>query len=244
MTKLNQIIAIEKGVKNTTNRVITDAYHEFQKGAPLNGISRNYQPRDDAGDTLPAESTLVQVKVDTLLDEAIKAWTRLYDVTITKDTANTKATADVVVDGTTVLSSVPVTYLLFLEKQLTDWQTMVRKLPTLDPAENWSYDTASDTWKADAVKTTRTKKVPRNHVKAEATDKHQAQVEMYFEDVIVGDWTTVKSSGALPASRVNALFDRAEALREAVKKAREEANSYEITDVAAGRAVFDFLLAE
>lgn len=47
--------------------------------------------------------------------------------------------------------------------------------------------------------------VPRNHVKAEATDKHPAQVEVYHEDVPVGYWTTVKFSGALPARRVNEL---------------------------------------
>ena len=49
------------------------------------------------------------------------------------------------------------------------------------------------------MQTLRTKKVPRNHVKAEATEKHPAQVEVYYEDVAVGYWTTVKFSGALPA---------------------------------------------
>jgi hypothetical protein len=35
-------------------------------------------------------------------------------------------------------------------------------------------------------------------VKAEATEKHPAQVEVYHEDVVVGQWKTVKFSGALP----------------------------------------------
>lgn len=35
----------------------------------------------------------------------------------------------------------------------------------LDAAEAWAFDDSSDTWRTDAVRTIRTKKVPRNHVK-------------------------------------------------------------------------------
>ena len=98
-----------------------------------------------------------------------------------------------------------------------------------------------DWWKTDPVRTIRTKKVPRNHVKAEATEKHPAQVEVYYEDIPVGYWTTVKFSGALPARRVNELVDRVEKLQHAVKFAREEANNMEITDQRVGGVVFDYL---
>lgn len=89
----------------------------------------------------------------------------------------------------------------------------------------------------------RAKKIPRNHVLAEATKEHPAQVQVYMEDVPEGDWTTVKFSGALPATRVKTLLDRLTALQHAVKYAREEANGTEVTDRAAGDAVFGYLLA-
>jgi hypothetical protein len=89
----------------------------------------------------------------------------------------------------------------------------------------------------------RTKKVPRNHVKAEATEKHPAQVEVYHEDVVVGYWRTVKFSGALPAQRVNELLERVEKLQAAVKFAREDANGTEVTDQKPGKKVFDYLFA-
>lgn len=54
MTKLNQILAVEKGVKSDTQRKVTDAYHTIQKNALLSGISRTYQPVDDEGEDLPA----------------------------------------------------------------------------------------------------------------------------------------------------------------------------------------------
>jgi hypothetical protein len=240
-TKLNQILAVEKGVKSDTQRKVTDAYHTIQKNALLSGISRTYQPVDDEGEHLPAESTRVQVQAEDLLKQLGAALTRLFDVTATKDWANCVARADVTVDGTTLLENVPVTYLLFLEKQLVDLNAFVRRLPVLDASESWAQDPSTDAWKTEPVRTLRTKKVPRNHVKAEATDKHPAQVEVYYEDVPVGYWTTVKFSGALPARRVNELLARLEKLQQAVKFAREEANGVDVVDQRVGDAVFGYL---
>lgn len=243
MTKLNQILAVEKGVKSATQREVTDAYHRIQKTPLLSGIARTYQPIDDEGEQLPAESTKVQVQADEILKGLGVTLTRLFDVTATKDWANCSASAGVVVDGVTLLANVPVTYLLFLEKQLTDVHTFIGKLPALDPSENWSLDGNTDTWRTNPVKTTRTKKVPRNHVLAEATDKHPAQVQVFTEDIVVGYWTKVAFSGALPQKRINELLARVAKLQDAVKYAREEANGAEIVDQSIGDAVFGYLLA-
>jgi hypothetical protein len=243
VAKLNQIIAVEKGVKAKSFAELTDAHHAVQKPALLSGISRSYQPKDDEGDTFPPESTKVQVRAEDVLDRTAATLTRLFDVTATKDWANCAATADVVVDGTALVSDVPVSYLLFLEKQLVDLATFVKKLPVLDAAESWEHDPVTNAWRTPAVQTNRSKKVYRNHVKAEATDRHPAQVEMYTEDVTAGQWTTVKFSGALPAERVKELAARVEKLHHAVKFAREEANGLEVTDQQVGEAVFGYLFA-
>lgn len=89
--------------------------------------------------------------------------------------------------------------------------------------------------------TVRSRKVLRNHVKAEATEHHPAQVDVYTEDVAVGTWTTTKFSGALPATRVRELRDRVVKLQQAVKFAREQANATAVTDAKAGDAVFGYL---
>jgi hypothetical protein len=241
VTKLNQIIAVEKGVKNRSFTELTEAHHGVQKPALLAGISRTYQPKDEEGEQLPPESTRVQVRIEDVLRRTATTLTRLFDVTLTKDAANCEARADVVVDGETLLEDVPVTYLLFLEKQLTDLYTFVRKLPVLDAGDSWSFNDSADCWSTEPVRTIRTKKVPRNHVKAEATEHHPAQVEVYYEDVPVGYWTTVKFSGSLPATRVALLVERVEKLQNAVRVAREEANNREITDRKAGERVFGYL---
>ncbi|QXJ25661.1 hypothetical protein AGRA3207_007182 [Actinomadura graeca] len=243
MAKLNQIIAVEKGAKSRAQRELTDIHHRVQKMPLLTGISRTYQPLDDEGEVLPPESTRVQVKAEEMLAEAARALTRLFDVVATKDWANCDARADVVVDGRTILAQVPVSYLLFLEKQLTDLHTFVDKLPVLDAAESWTFDESADVWRTEPVKTTRTKKIPRAHVLYEATTEHPAQVETYTEDVIVGTWTKTAFSGSLPARRVNELRERVAKLQSAVKFAREEANGIEVTDRKVGEAVFAYLFS-
>lgn len=148
------------------------------------------------------------------------------------------------VDDEVLLSNVPVPYLLFLEKQLVDIHTIITKLPTLDPSENWTFDQNSGAWATDPTETTRTKKIPRNHIKAEATDKHPAQVDTYFEDVVVGYWKTIKFSGAVPQTRVNELLQKLNKVRIAVKFARERANSVEvIVNGRASQKILDYIFS-
>ena len=241
-TKLNQIIAIEKGVKSKAFQEITDAYQKLQKAALLSGISRTYRPKDEEGERLPGESTKVQLKTEDIIEALKQSMVRLFDVTATKDTANCEAKADVVVDGKTLAKDLPATYLIFLEKQLTDLHTFISKLPTLDSADTWNFDASQDSWASEAVETTRTKKIPRNHVKAEATEKHPAQVEVFYEDIVVGYWRTMKYSGALPSKTVNDMRERVEALQESVKFAREQANSLEVKDVKVGENLLNYVL--
>lgn len=243
MTKLNQIIAIEGGVKNTSKRDLTDAYHKIQKATLLNGISRTYAPKDDDGDQLPAEKTLVQTRVEDVLTEVSDSLTKLFDITLTKETANGSAKANVVVGNNTIVKDAPVTYLLFLEKQLVELKTFVAALPTLDPSETWNKNEATGDWATEVTQTVKTKKVPKNWIKSPATEKHPAQVEIFNEDVIVGTWSTTKFSGALPKPRLNVLLSRVDDLLTAVKFAREEANSAEVTDVKTGTQVFDYLFS-
>src|SRR5690349_683539 len=156
-TQLNQIVALEKGVKSRAQADFAAASSQLQKAPLLSGISRTYKPKDDEGEQLPAESTRVQVRTSEVLADVRRVLTRLFDVVLTKDSANGDAKAPIVVDGTTVADDVPVTYLLFLEKQLADLQTFIAKLPVLDAAETWSFDEATDSYATAPSQTTRSR---------------------------------------------------------------------------------------
>lgn len=240
--KLNQVLAIEKGVKARTAGAVTKLYHMVQKPALLTGLFKDYQPLDEAGQHYPPERQRVQVKAEETLKATRKALSELFDVTAQKDFANCGAKANVVVGGTPLLEDVPVTYLLFLEKQLVDFRTLVSKIPTLDSSEDWRLDDASGLFKTEPTKTTRTSKVQRPIVLYDATEEHPAQTQLITEDVVVGHWTTTKQSGALTNDRKVELLERIATLLEAVKFARETANNTEAPKVAVSDVLFGYLL--
>ena len=242
MTKLNQIIAIEKGVKNQTTRVETDLYHALEKKPLFAGLSRRYTPKDEEdGDQLPPEAVPVQIKTGEVVEQLTSALTRLIDITATKDAANTRAKADVVVDGVVVAAEVPVTTLMFLEKELEKLAAFISRIPILDPTSQWTYDPNRGVYVSTPVSTVRTKKVPRNHVLYEATKEHPAQVQLFHEDLIVGTWEKTEFSGAIPADELADINSRLDKLRVAVKFAREAANNIEVTDVKYGELVLTYL---
>ena len=241
MPVLNQIIAIQAGKKTEAKEALTKAYHLMQKPELLFGISKSYKPKDENGEMLPPETKLVQVKASDVIKSVTDELIGLFDIVATQDNANCQARADIVIDDVTIAKQVPVTTLLFLEKQVTDLKTFVGSLPTLDPAEQWSYDKAQDCFASQPFQTMRSKKVMRNHVKAEATDKHPAQVEVYTEDVTVGTYTTVKFSGAVPAQQKAALLVRVSKLGDAIKMARESANSLAVSNVNLGKSILSYV---
>lgn len=242
--KLNQIIAIEKGVKARCHQELTQAHHGLQKPELLIGLVRNYTPKDAEGDRFPNEEKRVQVHAEEMIRRTAELLTELFDVTATKDVTNCSARADVVVNGQKLIEQAPVSYLLFLEKQLVDIHTFVKKLPVLDPNYVWSYDQARGCMVTSPSESFKTKKVLKNHVKAVATDRHPEQVEVFTEDVVIGTWTTTLLSGALPADRVRQLLDRVEELQKAVKLAREEANMTAATKQEVGGAIFSYLFGK
>lgn len=243
MTRLNQMAAVMKGVKANAQKELTALHRKSMQLAPMTGIDRRYEPKDENGDKLPPESTLVQYTVEDVNKDVIGVLTRLWDVEATVDVANRTATADIVVDGNVLVANVPTTFLLFLERSLLDLRKYIESLPTLDPSKVWTWDETTSSYRTPEVITTRTKKIPRNHVLAEATDKHPAQVEMFTEDVIVGTWHAISSSGAITQTRRRQLLDRVEKLRTAVQFAREEANTMEITDVNVGADLLNYVFA-
>lgn len=240
---LNQLIALRKGIQSEVHSAVTRDHHTLQKQQLLTGFTRTHRKIRDEDADLPGESQRVQVRANDVVRHVRDQLTRLWDVTAAIDWTNCEARADVVVGENVVISQAPVSYLLFLEKQLTDLHTFIAKLPTLDPAESWKWDNNADAWASAKATTVRTKKEPRNHVIAPATEQHPAQVTVYQEDVPVGYWDTIKFSGAEDGGRVKELLERVTTLREAVKVAREQANMTPAVQPKPAAAVFAYLLA-
>lgn len=243
MTKLNGIIAVEKDYKNAAHKKRTEINHLVQKGDLFNGLYRTYQPLDENGENFPPERKHVQYKVQELLKLNEKAHIPLVDVTFQKDEANMHAHADLVVNGQVIFAKVPVTTLLFLEKHLTDYRTLISNLPVLDTAEEWEEDkTDAHLWRAAPNKVHKTKKVQKGLVLHAPTKEHPAQTAIIAEDITVGHWNVEKVSGAIQKKVKEHMLERIDSLLHATKLAREKANDREVAPKPMfGDAIYGFL---
>lgn len=242
--KLNQVVALVKDRKQVAKDKETAVYQALQKPDSFDGFERTFVAVHEGELVPPPESKKIIFEVEKLLADLVKPWSTAVDTILTQDLGNQKATANVSVDinGSKLnLTSVPATHLIYLEKTLVDLETMLSKAPVLDPALNWAPDEATTGYRASPTSSFRTKKVPKVVVAAPATDKHPAQTHLLQEDINALQVNTTQLSGRITQARKNQMLERVVALREAVVKAREEANSQEIDFKEEGRQILDFI---
>lgn len=247
--KLHHVLAVESGIKHKSADKLTVIYKSFQKPDLFNGHIKTFSPRFDPDsqnyENLPDDRKNVQQNVGDCVRTIREQHTELFDLAYKRDVANCIAKADIAVDGNIILKDAPVTYLLWLGHQLDDLHAEVKKIPTLDPADKWKHDKEQNLFATDATEQVRTKKVQVPLVLAPATDKHPAQVKEVTEDVRTGNWKTIKYSSAMPADERDAILTRVEKLQNAVKQARETANSVEVPETGSvGKLIYDFVLAK
>jgi len=244
MGKLNQVIAIEKGVKARVQSEVTELYKVAQKPDLFNGFTKTYTKKDEDGEDFPPERKKVQFIAVDVLRKAQRSLTELMEVVARKDWTNATASASIVINDTVLLRNVPIPYLLFLEKQLTDLRTMITALPLLDEGDEWARDENSGLSRTEAIQTHRTKKVQRPIVLLAPTTEHPGQAQLITEDVVVGYWNLTKQSGAMSKPDKENLLTKLETLLKGVKEAREAANMQdEAAAPEVGKAIFGFLLS-
>lgn len=239
-TYLHQLIAVQTGVDEEVAKTLGSVRHLLTIEGdqdPKTGLSRTYENKVEGGDELPEQSRRVQITAAELVERAHTALERLFNLKFTREEGNCNARADVTVDGTTLLSDVPVGYLMFLEAQVKQIVGMIDMIPTLNPAEEWT-DTAvglrEGLWQSRPRKTAVPRRVPQVQILSPAQvidgQKFEPQVRPYETEVTVGWWTTVKYSGQMDPKVQQDMRARAVKVQEAVRKAREQANRLEVTD--------------
>lgn len=241
--KLHQHIATHKNIHTRTENRLTEIHKTAQRGDLFTGFIRTYQSREEGGDQFDTERKLVQQTVQQVVRGFTEAVTEVVDAEATKNNANRYACADLVVGGQVVAAKVPVTTLIFLENKVTDFRTFVRGLPTLDPAISWQPGRDSNTgfYVSEPVRSHKTKKVPKSMVLLEPTKEHPGKAELITEDVVIGYWTATQFSGAIPQAVKAQLEANCNAMLDAIKAAREEANQVDVERSAIAGALFDFI---
>ena len=246
--RLSEIIAVEKGIKNRVNTATSELYKVLLKTEKFSGYQKTYVAKNEDGDSIPPERKEVELRAEDVLLQDAKLYTELVDVILTKDMGNRVASADVEVNGTALLSNVPATTLLYLEKLLLDVRSFVERLPVLDAGSIWTYDANARLYRSEPSATNRTKKVEKALVLYDAVVRDgvgiPAQTKTTSEDITIGTYTKVEQCGAMPLPRKEKILARVDELLISVRQARTRANTVEVEQSKIGQVLFDYLLGE
>jgi hypothetical protein len=250
--RIHQLLAIIGGLNTETDASLAKILHVASKPDLFTGkreVSTLVDTPSDPGARprlkTPDQAARVRVTAASLLEDTQKLLTAKWDTALTLDTAQADAEADVVIGDVTVLRSIPVRHLVYLEGELTRLAGVVAALPELDGVRDWTTENAEPGQyrSAHPVAGTRSAKVMFNWGKGNGTANFKEDVEIMTRDEVVETTSTVNFSGALPAERKALLLERLFTLKTAVRMSREEANSAQVDQMHEGSALFGYLFA-
>jgi hypothetical protein len=229
--KLHELLAVETNHENQANKTRTELANSFEKKRHLFEEKRVvFTPLGEGQSVVETQSDIqstVQKELNWVQEFAIKSLDASYQVA----EANTSARADVVLeDDTVLLTGVPATALLELEKRMAELTSLITAIPTLDPAKGFSPDSqrGEGYFQARPVRKTRSKKEKVVIVKYDATPEHPAQTELIDKDVVVGTIEEQEWSSLFTPAQKSELLNRVEIVSRAVRRARSRANEVEV----------------
>lgn len=248
--KLYEVLVVEGQLKSQAQVTLNDLKATFEKKRHLFEEKRKtFQPIEEGSPAVTEEQSDIQSTIMSELRWLANIWLKALDTSYQVAEGNTQARADITLDdGTVLLSNVPATALLELEKRAAEIQAMFTSVPTLDPAKSFRPDPDKGRYiyRARDVNKSRTKKVQKHIVVVPPTTEHPAQVATVTEDIVTGTIQEQEWSGLIIPAHKAQLLERAEELRRAVKAALHRANAVELstTPATCGQKIFDFLIKD
>lgn len=242
MGQLHEVLAVLPSCKSTAQKAAGATMQMFKtKKEHFAGLLKTYEPVAEDGETLPAESSPLVMTVGERLRVFAQRYAPWLDAELQISATNQRACADLDVEGFN-LPGVPATFLLQLDKRLSDLRGIYDEIPTLDPKHEWTTSTrghgVSD---ANPEERNRSEKRPVHRIVAQATKEHPAQIAAWNEDKLIGKWTTQRWSGAISPKEKYELLARIDTLQKAVKRALSAANKQEHETARIGAAVFEYI---
>lgn len=245
MGKLHELLAVESDLENGYKAIAGETLNTFSKKANLFvGLVKRLENYKEGEPEAPEERAEMATTVHERLDYTAKSAIKYIDAVLQKETTNQLASADLIVNGVTLAEKLPATFLLGLESKLKFLRAMYAEIPTLPNSIAWQLDAAMGAGVYRAVHPERkfkTAKTFKHKVLYEATDHHPAQIEKWEENENVGVYITERWCGMITSADKSKLLGRLDALLQAVKKARQRANTVEVVKTSVGQKLFDYI---
>jgi hypothetical protein len=247
MGQLHELLAVEGDLRNKAELVRQEATKTFSsKIDHFDGLIKAYTPMTEDGEKIPTERKLTSTNVSEKLHYIQDALVEAIDAQLSKEETNAsgKAVAELKI-GEKSFGTFAATSLLALEQFFNKYRETLRSIPTLDPTRSWKKDPdrSANTYFSEKETVYRTIKDRTKFVKAEATDKHPAQVDIIEINKQVGRYETEYESGRLTVMQKADMLNRVDSLLVAIKQARAIANQALVSPRTDGGKFFDYLNA-
>ena len=247
--RLHELLAVETNLESQMLKCCLELAATFEKKRHLFEEKRvTFTPNTEGAQPVTESQSDIQSNVPKELDWLAPFIVKSLDASYQVAEANTEARADVILEDSEIplLIGVPATALLELEKRIDQIGTILKSVPTLDPAKGFSADShRTNVFMAREVIKNRTRKAKKLYVKYEATKEHPAQTELVDEDVPVGTVRELEWSGLITPAEKSELIARCEALQRAIRRARSRANEVEVdTSKRIGNVLLKYVLGK
>ncbi len=247
-SKLHQVLAVERDLENQKKKIIGETRKVLGEHHLFNGMLKTLNMFDEGRKREEdGQSTSTQPTTDvmTRINYTIPFITRHLDCVFQKESTNTKAVADIIIDGDILMKDVPATMLLAMEREFTGYREIFQNIPVMQSGIEWAKDDtiAGNFFKTSTpIKTQKVEKDIEYRVVVQPTKEHPAQIKEVPITKQVGEYTEYKWSGCVTLAKKADLLSRLEAFIQAVKKARARANAQEVQKVESTKSIFDWIL--
>lgn len=236
----------ERGKSAAANITETLGFFKNRASEFFFGTTKTTEALDEARATElnGTEEKKIITNVYARLDYTFGLIGKQIDVQHGIDLGNTIAKADIVVGDKTILSNVPATTLLFLEKQVSIWKDLIENAPTLSNTVDWVPDTQNGKhfWRSRTPKkTTKSEKKPEVLVHFQPTQHQPGKSDLVHRDVVIATVSEVQFSGMMPSAERAALLTRLTELEIAIVAARQRANASTVPEFGISKPLFDYI---
>ena len=242
---LHELLAVEGDLDGAHKKILEETRTTFTKKADhFIGQFRKFEMFVEDGINYPEEHKSIDTTVQDKLDHMKKTEIRYFDAILQKEATNQNAGADLIIDGVTIATALPATFLLGMETRLKHLRTAYESIPTLQPGIEWKLDPAVGTniYKtAKPVEKIKTETVVEPVVLYEATKEHPAQVKEASKVKDIGKYSTTVWSGMITPAEKSVLLGKIDKLIRSFKKARQRANTTEVVNRTIGKELFNFI---
>lgn len=245
MSKLHELLAVEGDLEGIYKKILDETAQTFTKKVDrFFGTVRTMEWFEEGNPPVPSEHQALTTTVKDKLGYQKNAVIRYFDALLQKERTNQDAKADIVIDGAVIASGLPATFLLGLESRLKRVREVYDKIPTLPPNIKWEKDITKgdDIYsRAHPEEQLKTEKIFKVQVLYDATKEHPAQVEKIPETKNVGVYKKEIWTGLLSPADKSVLLGKIDKLIQAVKKARQRANTTEVVKTTIGKELFTYI---